>query len=172
VALSACGADQAGEPEVTPRFGAIALEIAPETLSSQPARRNALRNAYFGDLHVHTDYSFDAYAFGTVATPYDAYRYAKGEAIPHPAGFDVKLNRPLDFYAVTDHAMFLGAVKAAADTSTAFSREPHVQDLHNINAPENQNTESLSQRSNGVYPILTRDSPAHRWWRNRSRDTR
>ena len=144
--LSACGADQAGEPEVTPRFGSIALEIAPETLSSEPARRNALRNAYFGDLHVHTDYSFDAYAFGTVATPYDAYRYAKGEAIPHPAGFDVKLNRPLDFYAVTDHAMFLGAVKAAADTSSAFSREPHVQDLHNINAPENQNTESLSQR--------------------------
>lgn len=144
--LSACSADQNGEPEVTPRFGSIALEIAPETLSSQPVRRNALRSAYFGDLHVHTDYSFDAYAFGTVATPYDAYRYAKGEAIPHPAGFNVKLSRPLDFYAVTDHAMFLGAVKAAADTSTLFSREPHVQDLHNLNAPENQNTESLSQR--------------------------
>ncbi len=144
--LSACSADQNGEPEVIPRFGSIALEIAPETLSSQPVRRNALRSAYFGDLHVHTDYSFDAYAFGTVATPYDAYRYAKGEAIPHPAGFDVKLSRPLDFYAVTDHAMFLGAVKAAADTSTLFSREPHVQDLHNLNAPENQNTESLSQR--------------------------
>ena len=144
--LFACSADQAQEPEVTPRFGAIALEIAPQTLSSQPANRNALRNAYFGDLHVHTDYSFDAYAFGTVATPYDAYRYAKGEAIAHPAGFAVQLGRPLDFYAVTDHAMFLGALKAAADTSTAFSREPHVKDLHNINAPENQNTESLSQR--------------------------
>jgi hypothetical protein len=144
--LSACSADRASEPEVTPRFDSVALEIAPETLSSQPVRRNALRRAYFGDLHVHTDYSFDAYAFGTVATPYDAYRYAKGEAIPHPAGFDVKLNRPLDFYAVTDHAMFLGAVKAAADTSTRFSREPYVQDLHNLNAPENQNIESLSQR--------------------------
>lgn len=144
--LSACSADQNEGLSVTPRFGAIALEIAPETLSSQPARRNALRNAYFGDLHVHTDYSFDAYAFGTVATPYDAYRYAKGEAIPHPAGFDVKLVRALDFYAVTDHAMFLGAVKAGADTSTAFSQEPHVQDLHNLNAPENQNVESLGQR--------------------------
>lgn len=144
--LFACSADQAQESEVTPRFGTIALEIAPETLSSQPERRNALRNAYFGDLHVHTDYSFDAYAFGTVATPYDAYRYAKGEAIAHPAGFAVQLGRPLDFYAVTDHAMFLGALKAAADTSTAFSREPHVKDFHNINAPENQNIESLGQR--------------------------
>ncbi|MGB2239383.1 MAG: DUF3604 domain-containing protein, partial [Pseudomonadales bacterium] len=50
--------------------------------------RNQERNAYFGDLHVHTKYSFDAYAFGTLASPSDAYRFAKGEAIKHPAGFD------------------------------------------------------------------------------------
>ena len=47
---------------------------------------SAERNAYFGDLHVHTGYSFDAYAFGTTATPYDAYRYAKGEPLAHPSG--------------------------------------------------------------------------------------
>ena len=42
--------------------------------------------------------------------------------------------------------MFLGAVKAAADTSTVFSRQDHVQGLHNLNAPENQNFESVPQR--------------------------
>ena len=68
------------------------------------------RKAYFGDLHVHTTYSFDAYAFGTLATPYDAYRFAKGEAIAkNPAGFDMQLSRPLDFYAVTDHAQYCWA---------------------------------------------------------------
>ena len=87
------------------------------------------RKAYFGDLHVHTTYSFDGYAFGTLATPYDAYRFAKGEAIANPAGFTMQLSRPLDFYAVTDHGMFLGLVKAAADTSTEFSKNSFLRAL-------------------------------------------
>ena len=144
------GADQTGaqvsEAEPTaPRFGGVELAMPADTLNANPAS-NANRNAYFGDLHVHTNYSFDAFAFGTVASPYDAYRFAKGEAIKHPAGFDVQLRAPLDFYAVTDHAMFLGAVKEAADTTTELSRYAHVQGLHNINAPENQNFDSIPSR--------------------------
>lgn len=144
------GADQTGaqvseaEPTV-PRFGGVELAMPADTLNANP-ESNANRNAYFGDLHVHTNYSFDAFAFGTVASPYDAYRFAKGESIKHPAGFDVQLRAPLDFYAVTDHAMFLGAVKEAADTTTEFSRYAHVQGLHNINAPENQNFDSIPSR--------------------------
>lgn len=138
---------QAAPPEqaTDSRFGGAQLEMLPDTVNANP-ESNAQRNAYFGDLHVHTNYSFDAFAFGTVASPYDAYRFAQGQAIKHPAGFDVQLRAPLDFYAVTDHAMFLGAVKAAADTSTEFSKFGHVQGLHNLNAPENQNFESLPQR--------------------------
>ncbi|MDP6377869.1 MAG: DUF3604 domain-containing protein [Pseudomonadales bacterium] len=135
------------------RFGGAQLKMPADVITGD-ASANAKRNAYFGDLHVHTDYSFDAYAFGTVATPYDAYKYAKGQPIRHPAGFEVKLRKPLDFYAVTDHAMFLGGVKAAADTSTAFSRLPHVQALHNLNAPENQNLESLPQRGTAFGTFL------------------
>jgi hypothetical protein len=101
------------------------------------------RKAYFGDLHVHTTYSFDAYAFGTLATPYDAYRFAKGEAIANPAGFNMELSRPLDFYAVTDHGMFLGLAAAAADTSTEFSKHPFSEPYHGLNAPENMGAGSL-----------------------------
>ncbi len=104
------------------------------------------RQAWFGDLHVHTAYSFDAYAFGTTASPRDAYRYARGEAIAHPAGFDVQLREPLDFYAVTDHAMFLGVVKEAADTSSAFSRHPMAEPLHDLNDEGNRGLLSLPKR--------------------------
>lgn len=139
--------DHAGAEEqtTTSRFGGAQLTMPPDTVNTQP-QANAQRQAFFGDLHVHTNYSFDAFAFGTVASPYDAYRYAKGEAIKHPAGFDVQLRAPLDFYAVTDHAMFLGAVMSAADTTSAFSRYGHVQELHDLNMPSNQNFESLPQR--------------------------
>ena len=98
---------------------------------------NPERNAYFGDLHVHTKYSFDAYAFGTLATPYDAYRFAKGEAIKHPSGFDIQLHAPLDFYGVTDHGFFMGVAPVAADTSTDFSKHSFAQVVHDLNAPDN-----------------------------------
>lgn len=127
------------------RFGGASLAMPADMVTADPAA-NAGRVALFGDLHVHTMYSFDAFAFGTLASPGDAYRYAKGAPIRHPAGFDVQLDRPLDFYAVTDHAMFLGAMRAAADTSHPFSQYEHVFPLHNMNAPENMNLESLSQR--------------------------
>jgi hypothetical protein len=121
------------------------FEATDETIAVRPPP-NPERNAYFGDLHVHTSYSFDAFAFGTTATPSDAYRYARGEAIAHPGGFDVQLRAPLDFYAVTDHAMFLGVVKAAADTTSDFSRTALAQPLHDLNAPGNMGYLSLPGR--------------------------
>lgn len=130
---------------VTMRFGGELLEMPADIIVVHP-ERSAQRNAYFGDLHVHTTYSFDAFAFGTLASPYDAYRYAKGETIKHPAGFDLKLREPLDFYAVTDHAMFLGAFNAAADSSTEFSKYDFNQAFHGFNAPENLNTDTVQKR--------------------------
>ncbi len=123
-------------------------QAPPSAISVEPMKAVAERKAYFGDLHVHTTYSFDGYAFGTLATPYDAYRFAKGEAIANPAGFNMQLSRPMDFYAVTDHAMFLGLVKAAADTSTAFSKNEFSEPYHDLNAPENMGA--------GLFSILNR----------------
>ena len=122
------------------------LEPVTDLLDRSPPPANPERNAYFGDLHVHTEYSFDAYNFGTTATPYDAYRYARGEAIMHPSGYEVQLRTPLDFYAVTDHAMFLGLVKEAADTTTPFSNYDVAKPIHNINDPDNYGPSSIIKR--------------------------
>ena len=75
-------------------------------ISSDPEAQSK-RVALFGDTHVHTTYSFDAYSFGTTANPDDAYRFAKGGVTIHPAGFKTQLKKPLDFYVVTDHGLFL-----------------------------------------------------------------
>ena len=115
----------------------VAYDMPADVLTVDPLG-NAERNAYFGDLHVHSAYSFDAFAYGAIATPYDAYRYAKGEKLRHPGGFDVQLREPLDFYAVTDHAMYIGGMNAAADPSTEFSKYKPFEMLHNLKSPDNQ----------------------------------
>ena len=126
--------------------GGDPLEPVMDVLDRTPPLPNPLRNAYFGDLHVHTEYSFDAYNFGTTATPYDAYRFALGEAIEHPAGYQIQMATPLDFYAVTDHAMFLGLALEAGDTTTPFSQYEVSKPLHNLNAEDNMGSLSLTTR--------------------------
>ncbi|NCF74657.1 MAG: DUF3604 domain-containing protein [Gammaproteobacteria bacterium] len=76
---------------------------------SEPATADIPRQVFFGDLHLHTNNSADAYALDTISlTPADAYRFARGGAVKDLNGEDVRLRRPLDFLAVTDHAEFLG----------------------------------------------------------------
>lgn len=73
------------------------------------------RAAFFGDLHIHTTLSLDAITQGTLTSPEDAYRYAKGESIAIPPynkdgsiATRATIDRPLDFAGVTDHAETLG----------------------------------------------------------------
>lgn len=73
--------------------------------SSVPTNPN--KNLYWGDLHVHTSLSFDAFFSGTLTTCDEAYQYAKGNEI-EVFGRKVKLRKPLDFCAITDHSELMG----------------------------------------------------------------
>ena len=120
---------------------------------SKPAP-NIDRNPYYGDLHVHTKYSFDAYVFGVTASPDDAYRYAKGEGIMHPLGYEMKLKKPLDFYSVTDHGFYMGMIQAYADTSTDISQNEFAKPFHNLNRLDNLTVESAGERTDIFSSVL------------------
>jgi hypothetical protein len=95
--------------------GAWLVLAVPVAAQPHCARYDPLRTPHFGDLHVHTALSLDASTQGTRAMPADAYRFARGESLGvQPFDADgrpsrtLRLDRPLDFAAVTDHAELFG----------------------------------------------------------------
>ena len=110
--------------------GKAPIQAVPSSVLRVKVERNPEREAYFGETHVHTSWSFDAYVFGnTKAGPEDAYKYAMGESIDHPAGYKIKITRPLDFMAVTDHAEYVGIVPLANDPSSPISKLPIAEKM-------------------------------------------
>lgn len=113
--LASCAPESKKSEGAAAKPAVIAPEVKPTAL---PMR------AYFGDLHMHTSWSFDAYSFKTTATPDDAYHFAKGAPLAHPAGGVYQLKRPLDFMAVTDHSEFLGVMRQTANPDSSLSKHP------------------------------------------------
>jgi hypothetical protein len=88
------------------------------------------RRAFFGETHVHTSWSLDAFALGnTLTNPGDAYDFFKGKPIKHPLGFEVAIERPLDWAGVTDHSEYAGVVNLANEAGSAVSKLPAAQPL-------------------------------------------
>lgn len=126
----------AGRPR--PLLLAVALLGAAGASTAECVDRNPLRNAYFGDLHIHTANSFDAVLFGNQALPDEAYAFAKGQqeialAPTGPEGSGLPrttgLERPLDFAAVTDHAEFLGETSLCLIPPTGAGYSPYDKPL-------------------------------------------
>ncbi len=89
----------------------------PPTVSVNPQRE-----AYYGDLHLHTSYSLDAYLYGGAAVgPDDAYRFAKGDVVNY-LGDSTRRREPLDFLAVTDHSENIGVFNELEDPNSAVSK--------------------------------------------------
>ena len=85
-------------------LGAGEARSQPGTEAGDDVRVYPNREAFFGDLHVHTSWSTDAYTGGNRVGPREAYRFARGEAVELPSGLVTQLQTPLDFVALTDHA--------------------------------------------------------------------
>ena len=101
---------------------------------------NPLRQPFFGDLHVHTTYSSDALVMYMRNSPRDAYAFAKGAPLPLP-DFDgnqtraTRIDRPLDFVAVTDHAEYFDAVNICLTPGVPGYDSPNCVNLRGEPGP-------------------------------------
>jgi len=110
-----------------------AVTVACTALLSAPAAHgadtvsgiavNPEREAYYGDLHLHTNYSFDAYMeFGAQVDPEGAYRFARGGPGKFLDQVVPRTSPPLDFMAVTDHSELIGVLNTLEDPTSPLSQ--------------------------------------------------
>jgi len=148
VAVTGCGsgADNARTPASKASAGATASAPAPAPAPAKPptveeleaaVKDNPLKDAYFGETHVHTSYSLDAYIGGARITPDEAYRFAKGQEVT-VNGQKHSIGRALDFVAVSDHAEFIGEMYSAQVKGAPGSDNPAYEELRNLVTIEDQ----------------------------------
>ena len=111
---------------------AVTKEDVKDTIKSPGyspyAGRNFPTMPLWGDTHLHTSNSLDARAFGVTLDAEMAYRFARGEEITSSHGEPVKLSRPLDWLAVTDHSDAMGAMNEIIAGNPNLMRDPLLKD--------------------------------------------
>lgn len=85
---------------------------------------------YWGDTHLHTANSSDAFAFGVRLGPEEALRFARGDEVTSTMGMKAKLSRPLDFLVIADHSDGLAALKAIHDAPRFLLPDPLLKKWH------------------------------------------
>lgn len=131
MALSACK-PKTPAPEASPTAAAPAVkaEYSPYLEGDHtPAADDGMR-PYYGDTHLHTSYSADAGMAGAVLGPEEAYRFARGEEVKSNSGLRVRLQRPLDFLVVADHAENLGLAPMIAESDPALLKSAWGKQVH------------------------------------------
>ena len=121
-------------PAATVLIAAVAVANAQaDDLAAREAAvpANPLKDAYFGETHVHTSYSLDAFIGGNRITPDDAYRFAKGETVI-VNGNEHDIGKPLDFAAVTDHAEYIGELYSTQVEGAPGHDNPDLVELRGL----------------------------------------
>jgi hypothetical protein len=87
---------------------------------------------YWGDTHLHTANSVDAFGFGVRLGSEEALRFARGEEVTSTTGIKAKLAQPLDFLVIADHSDGLGVTKAIYDAPRLLIRDPLLRRWHDL----------------------------------------
>lgn len=118
-----------------------------------PYFESGSKQVYWGDLHVHSGYSLDAWGYGTSATPAQAFAFARGGVLELANSTEIQLDRPLDFMAVTDHAEWFNLMHICTD--------PEWSDAAYCDTMTTKNTPQLGSEvfADYVIPTITKASP-------------
>ena len=121
-----------------------------------PYLNNFPNQVFFGDTHVHTSFSADAGFAGTTLGPEEAYRFARGEELISSTGVVAKLQVPLDFIVVADHAENLGLAPLAAAGDPAVLSTEYGRKIHEM-LKADQGVEAFDQwrksKASGIDPM-------------------
>ena len=168
----ACTRDEApaAPPAETNETAAASAGLAP---SGRPyseereacADRDPRRQVFWGELHVHSALSMDAWLWDARNGPDETYRFGKGEAILLPpldaegkGTRRVQLERPLDFVALTDHADFQGEVSLCTRPGSPVYDRPACRKFRGELETGPANLQNLGQRMGGLSTSLDPDA--------------
>ena len=117
---------------------------------------------FWGDTHLHTDNSIDAFGFGARLGPEDALRFARGEKVISSTGVPAQLERPLDFLVIADHSDGLGATRRLYDAPRMLIRDETLRKWHDMmhEGPQQSQravAELITAAANGKLPAALRD---------------
>jgi hypothetical protein len=157
----ALGTEARGVLSETPTPGPGLTPTPTRTLPPTPTQGvNPLRNPYFGDMHVHTNVSFDSYLLQNPNGPQEAYQFARGQTLQLTGGQTLQLDKPLDWMAVTDHAEYFGEISICTDPNSPGYGQVQCEALRSSVAdPNNTHLGALLFSVFGVK--LTVSDPQH-----------
>ena len=112
--------DIANGPHYSPAVGREKTKI-------EGIKTDGQTHVYWGDTHLHTRLSQDAFTFGVTLGPDEAYKFAKGEPVKATHGEIGQLNRPLDFLVVSDHAEGLGGMIALMNGNETLMKSERLR---------------------------------------------
>ncbi|WP_128891168.1 DUF3604 domain-containing protein [Erythrobacter sp. HKB08] len=117
---------------------------------------------FWGDTHLHTDNSVDAFGFGTRLGPAEALKFARGDKVTSTTGIEAQLSRPLDFLVIADHSDGLGATRRLYDAPRVAIQDPTLLRWHDMmhESPEQSQraiAELITAASDGTLPAALRD---------------
>jgi len=131
----------------------LPLQALPSDNARCPQYQPGIKQVYWGDLHVHSAYSLDAWGYGTAATPAQAYAFARGGTIKLTPSLTAQLERPLDFMAVTDHAEWFNLLYICTDPE--WSDDAYC----NIMTEKNNRQDGPEVFAEYVLPTITKAQP-------------